>query len=239
VSTPLAILAQVQLHNRPSGQHSCVQDNGICPDWIIHHLSAYGAPLWRHIQLTLACVALGFAIAFALAVVAHRRRWLTGPIVGVTGILYTIPSLALFAVLIPITGFGFITALIPLTIYTLLILFRNIIAGLNNVPAEAKDAALGMGFTDRQLFWRVELPLALPEIFAGLRVATTSSVGLAALAFYAGAGGLGQAILSDIAFKSNVLVAGGLCVLLAFVLDLGLLGAQRLMLPWQRARATA
>jgi osmoprotectant transport system permease protein len=239
VSTTLAILAQVQLHRRESGNLSCVQNNGICPDWIVHHLSDYGSPLWRHVQLVVGSVVLGFVIAFTLAVVAHRHRWLTGPIVGVTGILYTIPSLALFALLIPLTGFGFTTALIPLTIYTLLILFRNIVAGLRNVPAEARDAALGMGFTDRQLFWRVELPLALPEIFAGLRVATTSNVGLAALAFYAGAGGLGQAILSDIAFKSNVLVAGGLCILLAFVLDLGLLVTQRVLLPWQRVRATA
>ncbi|HEV7754032.1 MAG TPA: ABC transporter permease [Baekduia sp.] len=239
MSTALAILAQVQLHNRESGKLSCVQNNGICPDWIVHHLSDYGAPLWRHVQLTVASVVVGFAIAFGLAVVAHRHRWLTGPIVGVTGILYTIPSLALFALLIPVTGFGLTTALIPLIVYTLLILFRNIVAGLDNVPAEARDAALGMGLTDRQLFWRVELPLAMPEIFAGLRVATTSTVGLAALAFYAGAGGLGQAILSDIAFKSNVLVAGGLCILLAFVLDLGILGAQRALLPWQRARATA
>jgi osmoprotectant transport system permease protein len=231
------ILAQVQIHRRESGNLSCIQDNGICPDWIVHHIGDYLAPLWRHIELTLASVALGFVIAFALALVAHRRHWLTGPIIGVTGILYTIPSLALFAILIPLTGFGFTTALIPLTAYTLLILFRNIVAGLANVPQEARDAAQGMGFTDRQLLWRVELPLALPEIFAGLRVATTTNVGLAALAFYAGAGGLGQQILSDIAFKSNILVAGVLCVLLAFVLDLLLLGAQRLLLPWQRVRA--
>jgi osmoprotectant transport system permease protein len=232
------VLAQVQLHRRDSGSLTCVQQNGICPGWIVHHLGDYASPLWRHVELVLSSVALGFAIAFALALVAHRRRWLAGPIVGVTGILYTIPSLALFAILIPLTGFGFKTALIPLTAYTLLILFRNVVAGLDNVPAEARDAALGMGLTDRQLLWKVELPLALPEIFAGLRVATTTNVGLAALAFYAGAGGLGQQILSDIAFKSNVLVAGLLCVLLAFVLDLALLGAQRLMLPWQRARAT-
>jgi osmoprotectant transport system permease protein len=230
------ILAQVKIHERDSGSLSCVQKNGICPDWIVHHFDDYLSPLWRHLELTLASVVLGFAIAFALALLAHRRRWLTGPIVGVTGILYTIPSLALFAILIPLTGFGFITALIPLTAYTLLILFRNIVAGLDNVPAEAKDAALGMGFTDRQLLWRVELPLALPEIFAGLRVATTTNVGLAALAFYAGAGGLGQQILTDIAFKSNVLVAGLLCVLLAFVLDKAILAAQRLLLPWQRVR---
>jgi osmoprotectant transport system permease protein len=231
------ILAQVQIHRRESGNLSCIQDNGICPDWIVHHIGDYLAPLWRHIELVLASVALGFVIAFALALVAHRRHWLTGPIIGVTGILYTIPSLALFAILIPLTGFGFTTALIPLTAYTLLILFRNIVAGLANVPHEARDAAQGMGFTDRQLLWKVELPLALPEIFAGLRVATTTNVGLAALAFYAGAGGLGQQILSDIAFKSNILVAGVLCVLLAFVLDLMLLGMQRLLLPWQRVRA--
>lgn len=239
VAGALTVLGQVKITERDSDNLSCVQQNGVCPDWIVHHLDDYLAPLWRHLQLTLASVAIGFVIAFALALVAHRRRWLTGPIVGVTGILYTIPSLALFAILIPLTGFGFKTALIPLTAYTLLILFRNIVAGLDNVPDEAKDAALGMGFTDRQLLWKVELPLALPEIFAGLRVATTTNVGLAALAFYAGAGGLGQQILTDIAFKSNVLTAGLLCVLLAFVLDLALLGTQRLLLPWQRARATA
>ena len=233
----VGILGQVKIHQRDAGHLDCVQNNGICPSWIVHHFGDYLSPLWRHLELTLAPVAIGFALAFALALLAHRNRWLTGPIVGVTGILYTIPSLALFALLIPLTGFGFVTALIPLTAYTLLILFRNIVAGLDNVPAEAKDAARGMGFTDRQLLWRVELPLALPEIFAGLRVATTSNVGLAALAFYAGAGGLGQQILSDIAFKSNVLVAGALCIVLAFVLDLGLLGVQRLLLPWQRTEA--
>jgi osmoprotectant transport system permease protein len=231
------ILAQVKINERDSEHLTCVQQNGICPSWIVHHLDDYLAPLWKHVELVLASVVIGFAIAFALALLAHRRRWLAGPIVGVTGILYTIPSLALFAILIPLTGFGFTTALIPLTSYTLLILFRNIIAGLDNVPDEARDAARGMGLTEQQLLWKVELPLAAPEIFAGLRVATTTNVGLAALAFYAGAGGLGQQILSDIAFKSNVLVAGGLCVLLAFVLDLGLLGVQRLMLPWQRVTA--
>jgi osmoprotectant transport system permease protein len=230
----LDIVAQVTIRRRD--EPGCVQDNGFCPRWIADHFSDYLSPLWRHVELTVASVSLGFAIAFALALLAHRRRWLTGPIVGITGILYTIPSLAMFALLIPLTGFGFVTALIPLTSYTLLILFRNVVTGLDNVPAEAKDAARGMGFTERQLLWRVELPLALPEIFAGLRVATTTTVGLAALAFYAGAGGLGQQILRDIAFKSNVVTAGVLCVLLAVVLDLGLLGAQRLLLPWQRVR---
>jgi osmoprotectant transport system permease protein len=227
-----AIVGQVVIHRR-SGP-SCVEDNGFCPRWIVDHLGDYLSPLWRHLELTLAAVACGMAIAFALALLAHRRWWLTGPLIGVTGGLYTIPSLALFALLIPLTGFGFVTALIPLTAYTLLILFRNIVAGLDNVPEDARDAARGMGLTERQLLWRVELPLALPEIFAGLRVATTTTVGLASLAFYAGAGGLGAQILTDIAFTSNVAVAGALCVLLALVLDLLLLGLQHLLTPWQR-----
>jgi osmoprotectant transport system permease protein len=230
-----SFLAQVQIRDR--GKLSCVQDNGFCPRWIADHFGDYLSPLWRHVELTLAALACGFVIAFALALVAHRQRWLTGPIIGVTGILYTIPSLALFALLIPLTGFGFVTALIPLTAYTLLILFRNIVAGLENVPEEARDAARGMGLTDRQLLWRVEVPLALPEIFAGLRIAATTTVGLAALAFYAGAGGLGQQILSDINFTSNVVVAGLLCVALALAFDLLFLGAERLLLPWRRLSA--
>jgi osmoprotectant transport system permease protein len=233
--TATMLLAQVILRDRD--QLSCEQRNDFCPGWIADHLGDYLDPLWRHLELTLAAVACGFIIAFTLALIAHRHRWLTGPVIGTTGILYTIPSLALFALLIPLTGFGFLTALIPLTAYTLLILFRNIVAGLNNVPDETRDAARGMGLTDRQLLWKVELPLALPEMLAGLRIATTTTVGLAALAFYAGAGGLGQQILTDIRFKSNVLVAGLLCVLLAFVLDVALLALERVLAPWRRARA--
>jgi osmoprotectant transport system permease protein len=125
--------------------------------------------------------------------------------------------------------------LIALVSYTLLILFRNTLAGLDNVPDEAKDAGRGMGLTTRQLLWRVEVPLAVPEIVAGLRVAATTTVGLATLAFFAGAGGLGEQIFADINFKSNVVTAGGLCVLLAVALDIGLLLVQRAVTPWSRA----
>lgn len=229
------MIAQVTIRDRSEG--SCVQDNGFCPDWIADHLGDYLDPLWRHVQLTLAPVACGLLIAFALALLTRRAPRLNGPVVGVTGVLYTIPSLAFFAILLNVTGFGFDTALVALTSYTLLILYRNIVAGLANVPAEAVDAARGMGLTDRQVLWRVELPLALPEIMAGVRVATTTTVGLAALAFVAGAGGLGQKILTDINFKSNIVVAGVLCVALAFALEAVLLGAERLATPWRRARA--
>jgi osmoprotectant transport system permease protein len=153
--------------------------------------------------------------------------------------MYTIPSLSLFFLLQPITGRGNTTALVALVSYTLLIIFRNVLTGLDNVAPETRDAARGLGLTDRQLLWRVELPLALPEIMAGLRIAATTTVGLATLAFFAGAGGLGGAIFADLNFKSNVIVGGGLCVLLAVVLDLVILGAQRALTPWQRARAAA
>jgi osmoprotectant transport system permease protein len=172
-----------------------------------------------------------------LAILAHRRRWLTGPIITISGIFFAIPSVAAFFLLQPITGLGYTTAMVALVSYTLLIIFRNITTGLRNVPAETRDAALGQGLTERQVLYRVELPMAVPEIMAGLRVASSTTVGLAALAVFAGAGGLGHEILVDKYFKSNVVVAGGLAVLLAAALDLLILGVQRLMTPWQRARA--
>jgi osmoprotectant transport system permease protein len=219
-----------------SSTDSCVENNGICPEWALDHLDRYVDPFVEHLVLVVISVAAGFAISFVLAVLAHRRRWLVPPITQVTGILYTIPSLAAFFLLLPITGRGRTTAIVALTAYTLLIFFRNFIAGLDGVPQEARDAGRGMGFTDRQLLWRVELPLALPAILAGLRIALTTTVGLAALAFYAGAGGLGEALASQKQFQTNVLLAGGLCVLMAVALDAAVLAAQRVLTPWSRAR---
>jgi osmoprotectant transport system permease protein len=230
----VTLLAQVELRERTD---SCVSDNGFCPDWIADNLDRYVDPFFQHVYLTVVAVAIGFGISFALAIVAYRRRWLINPITQITGILYTIPSLAFFFLLLPITGRGNTTALIALVAYVLLIIFRNILTGLDNVPDETKDAGRGMGLTDRQLLWRVEVPLALPEILAGLRIAATTTVGLATLAFFAGAGGLGEQIFADIVFKSNVIVAGGLAVLLAAVLDALILLAQRAITPWTRAVA--
>jgi len=230
------VLAQLKIEE-PGGSGSCVADNGFCPEWIADNLGRYWTPLLEHVFLTIVPVAIGFVIALALAVLAHRRRWLTGPIVTITGIFFAIPSVAAFFLLQPLTGLGYTTAMVALVSYTLLIIFRNITNGLRNVPAETRDAAVGQGLTDRQLLTRVELPMAIPEIMAGLRIATSTTVGLAALAVFAGAGGLGSEILTDEYFKSNVVVAGGLAVLLAAVLDLVLLTVQRLLTPWQRARA--
>lgn len=233
-----AVLAALQVTKR-SG-NSCVAENGFCPSWIADNLDRYVTPFWQHVYLTLIAVGVGFAIAGALAIVAHRRRWLVAPIAGFTSALYTIPSVAAFFLLQPLTGRGNFTAEIALVSYTLLIIFRNITTGLNNVPPDAIDAGRGMGLTENQLLWRVEVPLAVPEILAGLRIAFASTVGLVALAFFAGGGGLGQ-LLSDgtaLRFKSNVVVAGGLAIGLAAVLDLLVLGFQRLVTPWQRAVAS-
>jgi osmoprotectant transport system permease protein len=227
------ILAQLEIRER-GGELSCVERNGFCPDWIADNWQRYEQPLLQHVELTLIAVVIGFAIAFGLALLAHRHRWLIPPITQITGIMYTIPSVALFFLLLPLTGRGKLTALIALVSYTLLIIFRNVITGLEGVPAEARDAGRGMGLTRRQLLWRVELPLALPEIMAGLRIAVTTTVGLTALVFLAGAGGLGEAIFADTQFRSNVVVAGGLCVLLAIVLDLVVLGLQKALTPWTR-----
>jgi osmoprotectant transport system permease protein len=229
VTTPLA---QVEIRERTD---SCVSDNGFCPDWIVDNLGRYEDPLLQHLYLTVVSVAIGFAIAFSLALLAHRRRWLIAPITQVTGVLYTVPSLSAFFLLLPITGRGNTTAIVALVAFSLLVIFRNVLTGLETVPGDTKDAGRGMGLTDRQLLWRVEVPLALPEILAGLRIATTTTVGLATLAFFAGAGGLGEQIFADITFKSNVVVAGGLAVLLAAALDALIIVGQRATTPWTRA----
>ena len=230
------VLAALVIHQRT--QSDCVSNDGFCPAWIADNWHRYTHPFWQHVYLVVVATLVGFAIATGLALLAHRRRWLVGWVTTITGIMYTIPSLSLFFLLQPITGRGKTTALIALVSYTLLIIFRNVTTGLDNVPPETRDAARGLGMTPRQVLWRVEVPLALPEIMAGLRVATTTTVGLATLAFFAGAGGLGGSIFSDLTFKSNVIVAGGLCVLLAVVLDLMILAAQRALTPWRRAVPT-
>ncbi len=229
-------LAQLQIQ-KPGGTDTCVASNGFCPEWIVTHLDRYWTPLLEHVYLTIVPVAIGFAISLVLAIMAHRRQWLTAPIITVTGIFFAIPSIAAFFLLQPLTGLGYTTAIVALVSYTLLIIFRNITTGLRNVPPETVDAAIGQGMTDRQVLLRVELPLAVPEIMAGLRIATSTTVGLAALAVFAGAGGLGAEILrgSDKFFKSNVAVAGGLAVLLAAAFDLLILALQRLITPWRRA----
>lgn len=236
ISAVATLFGQIEVRD-PGTETSCVAKNGVyCFDWVAENWDRYVTPTLEHVVLVAVSVALGFLIAFAMALLSHRRRWLVPPFIGATGVLYTIPSLAFFFLLLPITGRGTDTAIIALTAYTLQIIYRNIVAGLANVPAGARDAGRGMGMTDRQLLWRVELPLALPEIVAGLRIATVSTVAIATLAVFAGGGGLGSEILTDITFRTGVVTAGLIVIVMAVLFDLGLLVLQRRLAPWREAR---
>jgi osmoprotectant transport system permease protein len=212
-------------------------DKLFCWDWASEHIDRYATPTLQHLELVAISVLIGFVVAFTLALLAHRHRWLQPPLLAGTGVLYTIPSVAFFFLLLPLTGRGEDTAIIALSAYTLQIIFRNTMVGFANVPKAVVDAARGMGQTDRQILWRVELPLATPEIFAGLQVATVSTVAIATLAAFAGGGGLGEPILKGgISFKTNLIIAGGIAFLIAVSLGLILFAVQRFLTPWQRAR---
>lgn len=208
--------------------------------WVTDHLSEIRDRLTQHIELTLLSIGFGLLIAFPLALLCVRyRRWYA-PVIGVTGVLYTIPSLALFALLLPITGLSVTTAVIPLTAYTLLILIRNMVIGLRGVPEDVREAARGMGFSPSGQLLRVELPLALPAIFAGIRIATVTTIGLVTVTALIGQGGLGQLLLDGLNrdFRTPVTVGAVLSLALAVVADLLLLSLLRAMTRWQRkARA--
>ena len=219
---------------------SCEQTNGWwCTDWLSAHWGDTLQPaLVQHVELSLIAVGIGFAISLVLALAGYRFRLLDPPIGVAADFLYTIPSLALFQLLVPLTGLTVTTVEIALVSYTLLILYRNIVAGLCNVPDDALEAARGMGFTRLQTFLRVELPLAVPAIVAGLRIAVVSTISIATVAAFVIPQGLGRPIfiaLNQDLFKTEILAAGGLAIALALVADGLLVLAQRALTPWSRA----
>jgi osmoprotectant transport system permease protein len=207
-------------------------------EWVGDHLSEIRTSAYEHVLLTVISVGLGIAISVPLAIAVRRWRTLYAPVLWVTGLMYAIPSLALFGLLVPITGLTRTTALIPLVSYTLLILVRNIVTGLDGVPEDVLDAARGMGYTGSRQFVQVEVPLALPAIFAGIRIATVSTIALVTVTAVIGQDSLGQLILDGLNrdFRTPLVVGTFLTVVLALVADLVLLGVQRLMTPWARRR---
>jgi osmoprotectant transport system permease protein len=242
---PLAEVGKVGegfIHERTPENRPCQASSShlFCFDWAKDHLDRYVTPAVQQLELVAISVVIGFVIAFALALLAHRRRWLRPPLLAGTGVLYAIPSIAFFLLLLPITGRSRETAIIALSAYTLQIIYRNVTVGLDNVPESAKDSARGMGMTDRQVLWRVELPLATPEIIGGLRIATVSTIAIATLAVFAGAGGLGTQILGEanLHFPTAILIAVGIVILMAFFFDAILLTIQYLATPWRRARVS-
>ena len=221
----------------------CVQENRLfCPDWVRDNWDDVLQPaLLQHIKLTVIAVAVGFVIAFACALVARRLRIFDRPFDLISALLYTIPSLALFQLLVPVTGLSVTTVEVALVSYTLLILFRNIMAGLRAVPVDVREAARGMGMSGRQILWRVELPLALPAIMAGIRIATVSTIALATVAAFVIPEGLGRPIFLALRqfFNTELIVASALAVGLALAADALLVLLQRALTPWTRVRSAA
>jgi osmoprotectant transport system permease protein len=221
----------------------CVRTNGtFCLHWFLDN---FGSRFWprvvEHIQLTLIAVAIGFVLSFVLALVAFRYPRFEMPFANVTALFYTIPSIAFFQIMVPITGINRLTIEIGLVSYTLLVMFRNTLTGLRGVPPDALDAAQGMGLTRWQTLLRIELPLATPAIIAGVRVATVTTISLATVAAFITPLGLGAPIFNAIPTGANTdfFAAGGLAIILALLADFIIVQVQRLVSPWMRARSRA
>jgi osmoprotectant transport system permease protein len=206
-------------------------------DWVADHQAEIRELLVEHVRLTVVAVGLGFAIAMMFALLAIRWRWLYPPLAGFCGVLYSIPSLALFGLLVPVTGLGFVPAEVALVSYTLLILLRNIVAGLDGVPDAVREAADGMGYEGWRRLLRIDLPLAAPTILAGLRIATVTTIGLVTVTALVGEGGFGDLINDGLQrqFSTPVVVGSVLSVALAVAFDLVFVGAERVTSPWVRA----
>ncbi|MFF1920118.1 ABC transporter permease [Streptomyces sp. NPDC058221] len=219
-----------------AAQNCLVTNDWICGEYLRSRSQELTDATVQHIWITAVSVAIGVAVAFPLALLARRSRRFAGPVLGLTTVLYTVPSLAMFSLLLPLFGLSAALVVTGLVLYSLTILVRNILAGLEAVPQEAKEAARGMGYGPARLLWEVELPLAMPALMAGIRITTVSTIALTTIGSIVGRGGLGNLIDDALPsfFKAQVLAASVLCVLLAVVADLLLLGVQRLLTPWTR-----
>ncbi|MBP2404303.1 ABC transporter permease [Streptomyces syringium] len=220
-----------------AGQNCLITNEWICGEYVRTRGQELTDATLQHVGITLASVAIGLLVAFPLALLARRWRGVAGPVLGLTTILYTVPSLAMFSLLVPVFGLSVAVVVTGLVLYSLTILVRNILAGLASVPEEAREAARGMGYGPVRLLFGVELPLALPALMAGLRITTVSTVSLTTVGAIIGYGGLGNLIYEGMHsfFKAQVLTASALCVALAVLADLALLLVQRLLTPWARA----
>ena len=208
-------------------------------DWTFNHVPDIERRVQEHLILTAIAVGVGFVLAFALSLAIRRVPALYTPVTWVAGVMYSIPSLALFALLVPFTGLSITTAEIGLVSYTLLILVRNIVGGIRSVPADVREAAVGMGYSQWQLLWHIELPLGLAVIIAGVRVALVTTIGLVTVTGVIGQGGLGALILQGIQqfFATPLIIGAVLSIALAVVLDGVLVALQRRATPWTRKTA--
>ena len=238
LATPLAQAGPV-IPNFGRGDE-CIRNNGrFCMHWFLDNFgNRYVPRIIEHVEMTLIAISIGFVIAFGAALIAFRHERFELPFANLSALFYTIPSIAFFQIMVPITGIGWLSIEIALVSYTLLILFRNTLTGLREVPTEAKEAAEGMGLTRRQTLTRVELPLAAPAIIAGLRVATVTTISLATIAAFITPLGLGAPIFSAIQTGANTefVSASILAIALALVADALIVASQWITTPWARAR---
>lgn len=224
-----------------AGQNCLEANDWICGQYVTSRAQDLTDAALQHLWIAGLSVAIGVVVAFPLALAARRWKPVAGPVLGFTTLLYTVPSLAMFSLLLPVFGLSATVVVTGLVLYSLTILVRNILAGLESVPEDAREAARGMGYGPVRLLFEVELPLALPAVMAGLRIATVSSVSLTTVGAIVGYGGLGNLIYEGMnsLFKAQVLTASAICVVMAVAADLLLLGVQRLLTPWtHRGRAT-
>ncbi|UNX56514.1 ABC transporter permease [Georgenia sp. TF02-10] len=191
----------------------------------------------QHVSLTLQAVAIALVIAVPVALLARSRPALSGALLGTSAVLYTVPSLALFGLLAPVTGIGRTTVLIGLVAYALLVLVRNILVGLRGVPPAVVDAARGLGYSPARRFLTVELPLALPAVLTGVRLATVTTVALVTVGVVVGYGGLGQLMFRGFtsAYRAEIMTATLLCLAIALLADVVLLAVEKALTPWRRA----
>lgn len=235
---PLAQGAPVIPHFGRGDQ--CIRTNGrFCVHWFLDHFTARFLPrVGEHIKMTVIAIVVGFVLAFAAALIAHRHRRFELPFANLSALFYTVPSIAFFQIMVPVTGLGLLSIEIALVSYTLLVLFRNILTGLREVPQDVKEAAEGMGLTPTQTLLRVELPLALPAIIAGVRVATVTTISLATIGAFITPLGLGAPIFNAIQSGANTEFVGAslLAIVLALLADVLIVISQRLLTPWTRAR---
>jgi osmoprotectant transport system permease protein len=237
--SPLLAGAGVVIPKFGQASKCIVQNHTFCASWFFDNFGSRFEPrLIEHVELTAIAVGTGLVIAFTAAIIAYKQNWFETPFSLFSAFLYTIPSLALFELLVPITGINRFTAEIGLVSYTLLILFRNTLTGLRGIPQASLEAAQAMGLTPRQSLIRVELPLAVPAIMAGLRIATVTTISLTTVAAFIGAGGLGAPIFDAIqtGFKTEFIAAGALAVALAIAVDVMLVLVERAITPWSRRR---
>ncbi|GGO89498.1 ABC transporter permease [Wenjunlia tyrosinilytica] len=231
------VLASASARPLAASGNCLVTNEWVCPEYVRSRKQELIDATVQHLQLSSVSVLIGLLLAFPLALVARRWRASAGPVLGVTTILYTIPSLAMFSILVPFLGLAASVTVTGLVLYSLTILVRNILAGLQGVPEDVREAARGMGYGPLRLLLGVEVRLALPTIFAGLRIATVSTISLVTIGGIIDHGGLGNLIYegNQSLFKAEVLTASVLCVVIAITADLLLLGVQRLLTPWANA----